>query len=74
MKRLALLVVTAFCCVLVSVAQNVTVRAVNQPAATVFRSIVRKDSPSSPTDSSQTKVTRYICSLTIAFTEVVTIL
>lgn len=36
------LMIAVFCCVSVAVAQNVTIRAVNQPAADVFRSIVEQ--------------------------------
>lgn len=36
------LLIGVSCCVSVVVAQNVTIRAVNQPAATVFRSIVEQ--------------------------------
>lgn len=42
MKRLMSLLIGVSCCVSVVVAQNVTIRAVNQPAATVFRSIVEQ--------------------------------
>ncbi len=42
MKRLVALLVGLFYCVSVITAQNVTIKAVNQPASTVFRSIVEQ--------------------------------
>ena len=42
MKRLISLLIGIVCCASVVTAQNVTIRAVNQPASTVFRSIVEQ--------------------------------
>lgn len=42
MKRLISLLIVALCCGWAVTAQNITIRAVNQPAATVFRSIMEQ--------------------------------
>ncbi len=42
MKRILSLLIAISCCISIATAQNVTIRAINRPAATVFRSIMEQ--------------------------------